>query len=34
MSDVIGPVQLQHGDANPFMGMDIGEQRSYSEEVA
>jgi cell division protease FtsH len=34
MSDVIGPVQLQHGDANPFMGMDIGEQRSYSEDVA
>ena len=34
MSDVIGPVQLQHGDANPFMGMDIGEQRAYSEDVA
>ena len=34
MSDVIGPVQLQQGDANPFMGMDIGEQRSYSEDVA
>jgi len=34
MSDVIGPVQLQHGDANPFMGMDIGEQRTYSEDVA
>ena len=34
MSDLIGPVQLQHGDANPFMGMDLGEQRSYSEDVA
>jgi cell division protease FtsH len=34
MSDVIGPLQLQHGDANPFMGMDFGEQRSYSEDVA
>jgi cell division protease FtsH len=34
MSDVIGPVQLQQGDSNPFMGMDIGEQRSYSEDVA
>jgi cell division protease FtsH len=34
MSDVIGPLQLQHGDSNPFMGMDIGERRPYSEEVA
>jgi cell division protease FtsH len=34
MSEVIGPLQLQHGDANPFMGMDFGEQRSYSEDVA
>jgi cell division protease FtsH len=34
MSDVIGPLQLQHGDVNPFMGMDLGEQRSYSEDVA
>ena len=34
MSDVIGPMQLQRGDANPFMGMDFGEQRTYSEEVA
>jgi cell division protease FtsH len=34
MSDVIGLLQLQHGDANPFMGMEIGEQRSYSEDVA
>jgi cell division protease FtsH len=34
MSDVIGPMQLQHGDVNPFMGLEIGEQRSYSEDVA
>jgi cell division protease FtsH len=34
MSDAIGPMQLQHGDSNPFMGMDFGEQRTYSEEVA
>ncbi|MCB0183151.1 MAG: cell division protein FtsH, partial [Caldilineaceae bacterium] len=34
MSDLIGPVQLQQGDSNPFMGMEIGEQRSYSEDVA
>ncbi len=34
MSDLIGPVQLQHGDSNPFMGLEIGEQRSYSEDVA
>ena len=34
MSDVIGPMQLQHADANPFMGMDFGEQRTYSEDVA
>jgi cell division protease FtsH len=34
MSDVIGPMQLQHADANPFMGMDFGEQRAYSEDVA
>ncbi len=34
MSDLIGPMQLQHGDSNPFMGMEIGEQRSYSEDVA
>jgi cell division protease FtsH len=34
MSDLIGPVQLQHGDSNPFMGMEIGEQRTYSEDVA
>jgi cell division protease FtsH len=34
MSDLIGPMQLQQGDSNPFMGMEIGEQRSYSEDVA
>ncbi len=34
MSDVIGPMQLQHAEANPFMGMDFGERRNYSEEVA
>lgn len=34
MSDIIGPIQLQQGDSNPFMGMDIGEQRGYSEDVA
>jgi cell division protease FtsH len=34
MSDVIGPMQLQQGDSNPFMGMDLGEQRPYSEDIA
>jgi cell division protease FtsH len=34
MSDAIGPMQLQQGDSNPFMGMEIGEQRPYSEDVA
>jgi cell division protease FtsH len=34
MSDAIGPMQLAQGDSNPFMGMDFGEQRTYSEEVA
>ena len=34
MSDAIGPMQLQQGESNPFMGMDFGEQRTYSEEVA
>jgi len=34
MSESIGPMQLQQGDSNPFMGMDFGEQRTYSEEVA
>ena len=34
MSDLLGPVQLSSGDHNPFMGMEIGEQRSYSEDMA
>ncbi|OUC08043.1 cell division protein FtsH, partial [Litorilinea aerophila] len=34
MSDAICPLQLQRGDSNPFMGLEIGEQRPYSEEVA
>jgi len=34
MSDVIGPMQLNPGESNPFMGMEIGQQRSYSEAVA
>ncbi|CAN5383421.1 ATP-dependent zinc metalloprotease FtsH [soil metagenome] len=34
MSDTIGPMQLQQADANPFMGMEIGAQRTYSEDVA
>jgi len=34
MSELIGPLQLNPGDSNPFMGMEIGHQRSYSEDVA
>ena len=34
MSEAIGPMQLQQSESNPFLGMDIGEQRTYSEEVA
>jgi cell division protease FtsH len=34
MSDLIGPMQLNPGESNPFMGMEIGHQRSYSEDVA
>ena len=34
MSQLLGPVQLNSGDHNPFMGMEIGEQRSYSEDMA
>jgi cell division protease FtsH len=34
MSDLVGPLQLNQGDSNPFLGMDIGEQRTYSEEMA
>ena len=34
MSESIGPRQLAQADSNPFMGMDFGEQRTYSEDVA
>jgi cell division protease FtsH len=34
MSDSIGPLQLQHGESNPFLGLDLGEQRTYSEDIA
>ncbi len=34
MSEVIGLLQLQSGESNPFLGMDLGDQRTYSEEVA
>ncbi|BAL98987.1 ATP-dependent zinc metalloprotease FtsH [Caldilinea sp.] len=34
MSDVIGPLQLNSGDSNPFLGLELGQQRSYSEDVA
>jgi cell division protease FtsH len=34
MSELIGPMQLQQGDSNPFMGLEIGQQRNYSEDVA
>jgi cell division protease FtsH len=34
MSDAIGLLQLNHGEANPFLGMELGEQRAYSEDVA
>jgi cell division protease FtsH len=34
MSEVVGPLQLNQGDSNPFLGMDFGEQRTYSEEMA
>jgi cell division protease FtsH len=27
-------MQLVQADSNPFLGMDLGERRSYSEEVA
>jgi hypothetical protein len=32
--DVIGPLQLNSGDSNPFLGLELGQQRSYSEDVA
>jgi cell division protease FtsH len=34
MSDLVGPLQLSQGDSNPFLGMDFGEQRTYSEDMA
>jgi cell division protease FtsH len=34
MSKVLGPMQLVQADSNPFLGMDLGERRSYSEDVA
>ncbi len=34
MSKKLGPMQLTQGDSNPFLGMDLGERRSYSEDVA
>jgi len=34
MSDLLGPMQLQQGESNPFMGMELGERRPYSEDMA
>ncbi len=34
MSEVVGPLQLSQGNHNPFLGMELGERRHYSEEVA
>ena len=34
MSKKLGPMQLVQGDSNPFLGMDLGERRAYSENVA
>ncbi len=34
MNEELGPIQLNQGEHSPFMGMEIGEQRHYSEEVA
>jgi len=34
MSDKLGPMQLTQGDTSPFLGMDLGERRHYSEEIA
>jgi cell division protease FtsH len=34
MSDLLGPMQLSQGDVNPFLGMDMGERRHYSESIA
>lgn len=34
MNDSLGPIHLNQGDHSPFMGMEIGEQRQYSEAMA
>lgn len=34
MNEELGPIQLNQGEHSPFMAMEIGEQRHYSEEVA
>ena len=34
MSEKLGPMQLTQGDTNPFLGMDMGERRHYSEDIA
>ncbi|MYC97300.1 MAG: ATP-dependent zinc metalloprotease FtsH [Caldilineaceae bacterium SB0661_bin_32] len=34
MSRELGPMQLVQGDSNPFLGMELGERRTYSENVA
>ncbi len=34
MSEAVGPLQLSQGDSNPFLGMDLGERRHYSEAIA
>ena len=34
MSEVLGPMQLSQGDVNPFLGMELGERRHYSEAIA
>ena len=34
MNESLGPIQLNQGEHSPFMGMEIGEQRHYSEVVA
>ncbi len=34
MSEELGPMQLVQGQANPFLGMELGERRAYSEDVA
>ena len=34
MSEVVGLIQLSQGDNSPFLGMELGERRHYSEEVA